>query len=108
MVTNYKWTIRLSLLTPVLIIICIFLMGGGYGWYTPAIVLFPWSMINIVLQDHLSFSLLIIGMFQFIVYGILLDKTRGTHSQRGTRMVIFFSHIFLVALILVLNNPEWR
>lgn len=108
MATNYKWTIRFSILTPILIIICIFLMGGGHGWYTPANVLFPWATLNIVWQDHLSEPFMIAGAFQFIVYGVLLDKSRATNKENLVIAGILLTHIILAILILMLRNPEWR
>src|SRR5687767_7372279 len=105
--SNYKWTIRFSILTPVLILICIFLMGGGHGWYIPTFVTFPWATFNTIWQDQLSKILLIIGIFQFPVYGIMIDKSKG--SKR--KLVVFgviVTHIFLAIMILSFKNPEWR
>jgi len=107
MATNYRWTIRLSILTPILITICVSLIGGGHGWYTPAMVLFPWATLNTAWQDHLSEPLLYAGIFQFIVYGIWIDKTRGTRNQNIVIISILLSHITLAMLILLLRNPEW-
>ncbi len=83
-------------------------MGGGHGWYTPAMLLFPWATLNTAWQDHLSAPLIIAGAFQFIAYGVLIDKTRGTHNQTAVTIGILLSHILLTILILVLKNPEWR
>jgi hypothetical protein len=108
MATKYKWTVRLSLLTPILIVICIFLMGGGHGWYTPTMVLFPWATLNTAWQGRLSEPLLIAGAFQFIIYGFLIDKTKDNKFHGVTIMTILTLHIALVILILTLKNPEWR
>lgn len=108
MATNYKWTIRFSILTPILILISVFFMGGGHGWYTPALVLFPWATFNTAWQDRLSEPFMIAGAFQFIVYGFLIDKSRGANNQAIATIGILLSHIILAILILVLRNPEWR
>ena len=108
MATNYKWTIGFGILTPVFIIICVFLMGGGHGWFTPAMVLFPWATLNTAWQDHLSEPLVYIGIFQFLVYGLLIDKTIATKSQNPVITTILLSHIILTILILVLRNTGWR
>jgi hypothetical protein len=55
-------------------------MGGGHGWYTPTMLLFPWATLNTTWQDHLSEPLMIAGAFQFIVYGFLIEKSRGKHN----------------------------
>jgi hypothetical protein len=83
-------------------------MGGGHGWYTPTMLLFPWATLNTTWQDHLSEPLMIAGAFQFIVYGFLIDKSRGKHNQTLVTASILLSHIILAILILVLKNPEWR
>lgn len=103
-----KWTIRASILTPILIVICIFLMGGGHGWYTPSMVLFPWATLNTAWENHLSASFMIVGIFQFIVYGFLIDRTKGIKSRSIMVTGILLSHIILVVFILTLKNPEWR
>ena len=107
METNYKWTKRFCILTPILIIVCVFLMGGGHGWSTPAKVLFPWTTLNTAWQDHLSEPFVIAGIFQFIVYGFLIDRTKGTKHQNWVILCILLTHIIL-ATIIVTRNPEWR
>lgn len=83
-------------------------MGGGHGWYTPAMVLFPWATLNTAWQDHLSEPLMIAGIFQFVIYGVLIDKAKGAKSQNLVLGGILLSHIILAILILMLRDPEWR
>jgi len=83
-------------------------MGGRHGWYTPAMVLFPWATINTSWQDHLSEYFIFPGAFQFIVYGFLIDKARGPNNQNLVVVGIMLSHLILVILILAFRNPEWR
>lgn len=83
-------------------------MGGGHGLYTPAMLLFPWATLNTAWQDHLSEPFMMAGAFQFIAYGVLIDKSRGRNSQTLVTAGILLSHIILATLILILRNPEWR
>jgi hypothetical protein len=83
-------------------------MGGGHGWYTPAMLLFPWATFNTAWQNNLSEPFLIAGAFQFIVYGVLIDKSRGTNNPTLATAGILLSHIILTIIILVLRNSEWR
>ncbi len=108
MASTYKWTIRFSLLTPILIVICIFLMGGGHGWTTPTVAIFPWATLNVAWQDQLSIPLMIAGVFQFIVYGLLIDNVRKKKRQKMVIAGILLVHTILVIFILVLRNPDWR
>ena len=52
-------------------------MGGGHGWYTPTMMLFPLATINLAWQDQLSTPFLIAGIFQFIIYGFLIDNAKN-------------------------------
>ncbi len=81
-------------------------MGGGHGWYTPAMVLFPWATINTIWQDHFSAPLMIAGIFQFILYGFLIDKTRRMKNQNLIVAGILLTHIALAIFIMVFRNPE--
>lgn len=83
-------------------------MGGGHGWYTPVVMLFPWATLNIAWQGHLSETFMVAGAFQFVLYGILIDKAKGTKRQNLVMVGIMLSHIMLAILILTLKNPEWR
>ena len=108
MATSYKGITRLSLLTPVLVAFCVYLMGSGHGWYIPTMVLFPWATLNLIWQEHLSEPLLIAGIFQFVVYGFVIDRVRGSKNYHFVVTSIILSHITLAILILELKNPDWR
>lgn len=103
---KYKWTIRLLLLTPVLVLIAIFLMGGGHGWYEPAILLFPFGTINTVWQNHFSLPLGAIAVFQFPIYGFMIDKVKQ-HKRRLLTLAILIVHLLLAAIILVFMQADW-
>jgi len=105
MILNYKWTKRFSLITPILIIICIYLGGGGHGLYKPTMVLFPLATLNLAWQDQLSIPFMIVGIFQFIIYGFLIDNTK---NKKLVIACILLLHIIMVFIILMLKNPEWR
>lgn len=105
---SHKWTIRFAVLTPVLVIICMFLIGGGHGWYTSAIVLFPWATLNTAWQNHLSEQCIFVGLLQFILYGFLIDITKNSKAQILVLVGILVLHVTLTILILTLRNPEWR
>lgn len=83
-------------------------MGGGHGWYTPTMVLFPWATLNTAWQDRLSEPFLVVGVFQFIIYGFLIDNTKDTKFQNLTIIAILTLHIALAIFILSMRNPEWR
>lgn len=108
MSTNYKWTARLSMLTPFLIVFSFLTMAGGHGSYTPAFVLFPFAAINITWEDQFSIPFLVAGLFQFPAYGFVADKTRHWPWRNRVLTGVFLVHSLLVVLILWLDNPHWR
>jgi hypothetical protein len=78
-------------------------MGGGHWWYEPTMVVFPWATFNIAWQDHWSTPFMIGGIFQFIIYGLLIDKTR---NKKLVIVCILLLHMIMVFIILRLRNPE--
>ena len=95
-------TYYLSIATPFLIIFCVFLMGGGHGWYGPTFILFPWATFNVVWQGQLSPLLATAGaLLQYPVYGLLIDKFRGTKFQYPVIAVILILHGALAVAILM-------
>ncbi|HEX8334842.1 MAG TPA: hypothetical protein VF622_19615 [Segetibacter sp.] len=58
MINNYKWTLRLTLLTPPLLFIAILFMGGGHGWFEPAMLLFPFGMVGTIILLRFLYHLL--------------------------------------------------
>jgi len=108
MATHYKWTIKLGILAPILAVICIFLTGAGHGWYEPMMILFPWATLNTIWEDQLSIPLLIAGIFQFPIYGFLIDKTKDAKKREWVLFGILVSHILLAIVILWLRTPTWQ
>ena len=104
------WTITSLIVTPVLLIIAVFFMGGGHGTYIPAMFLFPWGMVNTIWQDHLTDLSIILSILQYPVYGIFIDKSLRSRKRSSVMLtigIIIATHMILCALILVANKPEW-
>ena len=102
--TKYKWTIRLSLLTPLLLLISVFLMGGGHGYFEPAICLFPCATICVIWQTTLTLPYFISGLIQYPLYGFILDKTQ---KKKKASLVILVLHFILAILILKFRDANW-
>jgi hypothetical protein len=69
------------------------------------ILLFPWATLNTIWEDHLSIPLLIVGIFQFAIYGFLIDKTKEAKKGEWILFAILITPIFLAIDILWLRNP---
>src|SRR5688500_11113407 len=101
---RYKWTIRMAVITPLLIIICILFMGGGNGTYVPGMLFFPIATSNLILQDVLIPSLLFLSLFQFTIYGFIVDKS---HNKPRVTILLFVFHLVWALAIIYLRRPEW-
>ena len=97
---KYRYTLLLSLLTPLLLLPVVFLMGGGHGYYTPAVVLFPFGMMGTVFQQTISPPFVILAIVQFPIYGFLIDR----FENKKTVYCITGIHVLTAVLTLVLTN----
>lgn len=93
---KYKNTLGLTALTPVFIVISVFLAGGGHGYYSPAIFMFPTALISFSIANELLMPFIVLGIVQFPVYGLLLDNLQ---NKRATWFVLITFHLLLVALV---------
>lgn len=102
---RYKWTKRFLILTPLFLLICMILAGGGHGFVQPIFALFPFATFTCIWFTELSFFNLILAILQFPVYGLLLDKAR---YKRKTWILISIIHVLFVGLIFVFANENWK
>jgi len=99
----YKFTILFSLLTVPLVAFVIFFGGGGHGTYVPFLVLFPLGLIGTFVSDNIKILFFILGLFQFPVYGFLMDKFKS----RKAFLFIFLFHISIILIILLFNFKSY-
>jgi len=107
MTVKYRWTARLSLLTPLLLFVAVLLMGGGHGWFEPAMFLFPLGTLNTIWQDHFSLPFIVLAFIQFPLYGFIVDKSKQHGKGQWMIFLILFLHILLATLILIFRQPDW-
>lgn len=106
--TSYKWTIRFSLLTPLLLLIAVLLMGGGHGWYEPSMTLFPFGMVGTIFQDTITLPFIISGIIQYPLYGFIIDKARSNPYKKTAILAVVITHITLAGLILFRSGEHWK
>lgn len=110
-------------ITPIAILAALFSTGAGHGNYGAAIVLYPLSMIVLVLsagfrsQDAFaaelvqSLSLVLVftvGILQFPVYGFVLSYARLKKSwwpMLGSGII--YLHLFVIAVWIVISGFMW-
>jgi hypothetical protein len=105
---QYKWTIKLCLLTPLLIIVAVFAMGAGHGTHIPAIVLFPYGLMGVLFQDRISLAFMVIAILQYPLYGFIIDKANSPNQLRLSLLTLLVTHISVTTLIINLTGENWR
>ena len=105
MIKNLKWTVRLGITTPILIVIVVFLAGGGHGYFEPIIFLFPFPSISILVFDEINLGFALIALIQYPIYGLLIDKIKNKQEVIRTGLAIIISHTS-VAIVTYILRPE--
>lgn len=108
MTRNYKWTFWFSLLGIPLLFIAVFFMGGGHGTYIPAMGLFPFGLLSTVLFDRITMPFVVLGIFQYPIYGFIIDKARKTDNNKVVLPILILLHIILAVVIIRLTGENWR
>jgi hypothetical protein len=101
---KFKFTIILSILTPFLLILMFMIMNGGHGSYAPAILLFPTGLISFLFFRALELPFLILGILQFPIYGLLIDKSK---NKPKTAIIIVMLHVLLAILIFSVKKDSF-
>ncbi|MGM0636649.1 MAG: hypothetical protein ACQESK_11340 [Bacteroidota bacterium] len=92
-----KKAIVIALTTILILTFIVLSMGGGHGFFWPAKIVYPYSMIISVLNNQIGILAIIIAVIQVPIYGILMTK-----KPKWT-FIIFGIHI--VSAIICLNLP---
>ena len=87
---DFKWTIRLSLVTPIIMFLAILMAGGGHGNMGPIFLMFPVAFAIKLNNDIYSMALMAI---QFPIYGLIIDL-----SNR-----FFNTKLYGVALLVIMH-----
>jgi hypothetical protein len=79
---------------------------GRRTWY-----IYSWHVVvsvatsNIIWQDALSLPLLILSLFQFTIYGFIIDKSQ---NKSWATILIILVHLISAFVIIYLRRPEWN
>ena len=98
--SNYKYTLWLSILTIPIGFIAILAGGGGHGTYFPILAIFPFSLLGTFFNEKIS---LFIGIVQLPIYGFLIDK----FSTRKVLPIIIAIHVICMYIVFVLKRETF-
>jgi hypothetical protein len=91
-------TLLFVVITPVLLYIALLPMGSGRGTYHAAKALFPWTVISIVVIKDITTPLIVLGIVQYPIYGIIIDWARAKGRFRPAVLTLAAVH-FSAALL---------
>jgi len=91
-----------------LLLIVVFLMGGGHGMYEPAILLFPFGFIGILYSQSIELPFILIAILQYPIYGLLLDITGSRKTFKWTVVTILTLHLLLAITVLMFRGETWK
>lgn len=102
-VLDLHWLKRGSIASPFIVVLVIFIGGGGHGFLLPYALLYPSLAVlgNLVSQDlNYEFYLIIIMLLQFPFFGFILDLSKYYFKkvQYGLSLILFFHLMFLLYL----------
>lgn len=98
-----KWTIRASFATPILVLLSVFLAGGGHGFIGPMLILFPGVFAFQFVDDTFSWLLMLV---QFPLYGIIIDQADKWGKTQW--ILVFLAILHFVLIILGLNSVAFN
>lgn len=104
---SVKWMGVGILITPICVIIAMIFAGGGDGTYLFFKLFFPYTMLLAALANGISIPLMILGLLQFPLYGVLIGFAR---SKEASAAIIWLLVVHTIAVILcfLFLDSNWR
>lgn len=104
---KFKWTIRLALLNPLLVILSFMTAGAGHGSPLLILLLYPVTFLSGAFNGGGDALLWIILLFQIPLYGLLFDFGKWFSRQSITVWLVVLSHMVLV-VIAIASADIWN
>jgi len=96
------------LIEVILLIVCVFLAGGGHGTYIPMKIFFPYTMLSTINNTSISGAFIIIAIIQYPIYGIIVQYAKSEKLKRTRFAIISVIHIIAMILALILGNENFN
>lgn len=101
---KFKWTLRLTLLTPLIMLISIVTAGGGHGTQVGLLLFYP---VCLLFDGDVEPFVWMILIGQFPIYGLIVDiGIRISKESLAVGLVVLF-HTILI-LIKVSDSEFWK
>ena len=92
-----KNAIVITLITFLILAFVVLSMGGGHGFFWPAKIIYPYSMIISVANNQIGILAIILAVIQIPLYSVVINK------KSKWKFLILGIHI--VSAIICLNIP---
>lgn len=103
---TYHYTKRTFLIGILLLLLSLYLTGGGHGYYVPLLICFPWMGLGLVLLPDAAWPVAL-GLLQYPLYGLALDQSATTNQTKRTGAFLILTHLLLAAAALLLRGSNW-
>lgn len=94
------------LLTPPLLLVAIASAGAGHGNYFWAKVLFPFTLLSVLVFDSITTPFIALAVIQFPCYGLILGKAnvRGRLGRYAGLLLLIHSLAVIACFVLANAN----
>jgi len=100
-------TVLCLLATPLLLFLVVAAAGGGHGTYWLAKMFFPWSMMSTAVTRSITQPLIVLGIAQYPLYGIILDLARARSRFKPAALTLLFAHFSALMLAFSISNRSF-
>lgn len=97
-----NWTIKLSIIGLLLLLINFFVIGGGHGYFELLFFTFPFPCLILNVFDEINLFVIFLLFVQYPFYGFILD--RNPEKIKNVMLLIGLSHI-VFSIIAYENMP---
>ena len=105
---KFKWTVRLSIVTPLLITIAFAFFAREHGYLQPAVILFPFAMFAAAFATSFPALFWILGLIQYPFYGLLRDRCGERGNWLFVLAAIVVLHLSAALYLLISHRNMWR
>jgi hypothetical protein len=87
--------------------VAIFLAGAGHGIYSPAKLLFPWTMVLTRFTGEITVTGMVLALVQYPAYAVFVWDARHNRWREGRWMILGLVHAAAVVAAFVLADSSF-
>ena len=107
-VRSFRIPFILSIIaTPIALLLGLLSAGAGHGDYFLTKLLFPWTMLSVVMFSEIPVIFAALGLVQFPIYGAILGWANRSNVLGKVAAGLVIAHVGAVILCFVLINENF-